>query len=255
MNNMQLAVMRAISAHSGDPLAQIAQGLEMDRTSLYRALNPMVRDGWLKIHDAEDTRYNSARLTGKGIRVLAAAEDSWSEIHVRFKGGKTETLTTLNPKSSAQQIKTSPTIVQLVDTLLDDHIHAEIADILNERGFRPGGSARPGRGQTCFTALRVAYLVHTYALRSRYDRLRARGLVTKAEAATRLGIHEATIVPWAEHGIITRHAYNGHAYLYELPCSLPAKHSSRWDQLSDRVAVFKARKESKPSYPIERGVV
>lgn len=166
-----------------------------------------------------------------------------TKIHVRFKGGKTETLTTLNPKSSAQQIKTPPTIVELVDKLLDDHIYAEIADILNERGFRPGGSARPGRGQTCFTALRVAYLVHTYALRSRYDRLRDRGLATKAEAATRLGVHEATIVPWAEHGIITRHAYNGHAYLYELPRSIPVKHCSRWDRLSDRVAVLKADKE------------
>ena len=70
-----------------------------------------------------------------------------TRIHVRFKGGKTETLTTLNPKSSAQQIKTPPMIVQLVDKLLDDHIYAEIADILNEQGLRPGGSARPGRSQ------------------------------------------------------------------------------------------------------------
>ena len=31
-----------------------------------------------------------------------------TRIHVRFKGGKTETLTTLNPKSSAQQIQTRP---------------------------------------------------------------------------------------------------------------------------------------------------
>ncbi len=29
-----------------------------------------------------------------------------TRIHVRFKGGKTETLTTQNPKSSAQQVKT-----------------------------------------------------------------------------------------------------------------------------------------------------
>ena len=68
-----------------------------------------------------------------------------TNIHVRFKGGKTETLTTLNPKSSAQQIKTQPTIVDLVNKLLDDHIYSEIADILNEQGLRPGGSARPGR--------------------------------------------------------------------------------------------------------------
>ena len=38
-----------------------------------------------------------------------------TKIHVRFKGGKTETLTTLNPKSSAQQMQTQPEIVELVD--------------------------------------------------------------------------------------------------------------------------------------------
>src|ERR1700761_3323617 len=108
-------------------------------------------------------------------------------IHVRFKGGKTETLTALNPKSSGQQVKTPPRIIQLVDTLLDNHIYSEIADILNQQELRPGGSARPGRSSARFTALRVAYLVHQYALRSRYDRLRDRGMLMAAEAATRLG--------------------------------------------------------------------
>jgi DNA invertase Pin-like site-specific DNA recombinase len=179
-----------------------------------------------------------------------------TEVHLRFKGGKTETLTILNPKSSAQQVNTAPEIVQLVDKLLDNHIYSEIADILNQQGLRPGGSARPGRRDTCFTALRVAYLVHRYALRSRYDRLRDRGMLTVTEAAAHLGIHEATVVHWAEHGVIARHAYNAHAYLYELPESnLPAKHCSRWDRLLDRAAAFKTGKESKPSDPIERGVV
>jgi len=176
-----------------------------------------------------------------------------TRIHVRFKGGKTETLTTLNPKSSAQQIKTTPNIVDLVDKLLDTHIYSEIADIVNQQGLRPGGSVRPGRSSDRFTALRVAYLVHQYSLRSRYNRLRDRGMLTKAEAATRLGIHEATLVRWAEHGIVIRHAYNAHAYLYELPdANLPAKHCSRWYPLIDRA---KIAHPSKPSDQIERGVV
>ena len=178
-----------------------------------------------------------------------------TRIHIRFKGGKTETLTTLNPKSSAQQIKTPPMTVQLVDKLLDDHTYAEIADSLNEQGLRPGGSARPGRGQSRFTALKVAYLALTYALRPRYDRLRDRGMLSKTEAATRLGIHEATVVSWARDGLITRHAYNGHAYLYELPPSLPTKHCSRWDRLSNRTSAPHAETGLKPSAVIERGAV
>ncbi len=159
-----------------------------------------------------------------------------TRIHVRFKGGKTDTLTASNPKSSAQQIQTLPEIVKLVDQLLDDHVYSEIADILNKRGFRPGGSARPGRGADRFTDKRVAYLMHTYGLRSRYDRLRGRGMLNRKEMALRLGIHEYTVDRWAKHGIIKAHLYNDHGWkLYELPGpNTPAKHCSRWDRLADR---------------------
>jgi hypothetical protein len=56
-----------------------------------------------------------------------------TKIHVRFKGGGSETLMTRNRKSSAQQIKTPPEIVGLVDELLDDHVYSEIAAMLNQR--------------------------------------------------------------------------------------------------------------------------
>ncbi|MEO7034551.1 MAG: recombinase family protein [Polyangiaceae bacterium] len=83
--------------------------------------------------------------------------DGTTKIHVRFKGGHTATLTTVNPKPSWQKVKTPSDIVELVDGLLDDHLYAEIADILNARGLHPGGSAWPGRQAARFTALRVQY--------------------------------------------------------------------------------------------------
>ena len=188
--------------------------------------------------------------------LLKIPAEGTTTIRVRFKGGKTETLTTVNPKSSTQQVKTPPRIVELVDQLLDNHIYSEIAAMLNAQGLRPGGSARPGRSQARFTALRVAYLAHAYALRSRYDRLRDRGMLTKAEAVARLGIHEATLVRWAEFGIVTRHAYNAHAYLYEVPApNLPAKHCSRWDRLVDRAAAVNTAKASRSSDRIAGGAV
>jgi DNA invertase Pin-like site-specific DNA recombinase len=161
-----------------------------------------------------------------------------TRIHVRFKGGRTETLTTRNPKSSAQQIKTRPEVVQLVDQLLDHHVYSEIAAILNERGFRPGASARPGRAADCFSAKHAAYLMHTYGLRSRYDRLRQRGMLNKKEMADRLGVHEQTVDRWAKYGLIRAHFYNDHGWqLYEPPgANMPAKHCSRWDPLVGRAA-------------------
>jgi excisionase family DNA binding protein len=104
---------------------------------------------------------------------------------------------------------------------------------------------------------RVQYVVHMYGLRSRLDRLRARGLLTKKEIAGRLGIHESTLTRWVEHGIIKAHAYNGHAWLYEEPPTHPTKHCSRWDRLSDRATAIHAsrRPEPRSSSSIEGGVV
>lgn len=133
-------------------------------------------------------------------------------------------------------MKTPSEIIALVDQLLDEHTYDEIAKDLNARGLRPGGSAWPGRDGSQFTAGRVQYIVHTYGLRLRRDRLRARGLLTKKELAARLGIHEHTVTSWVKHGIIRAHAYNAHACLYEEPAAPPAKHSSRWDRLADRAA-------------------
>jgi len=188
------------------------------------------------------------------VTLIKLGAEGTTKIHVRFKGGKTETLTTQNPKSSG--VKTQPSVVELVDKLLDNHTYSEIADILNDQGIHPGGSARRGRADAQFTALRVAYLVHHYGLRSRFDRLRDRGMLTKAEAASRLGIHEATLLRWVEHGLVTRHAYNDHAYLYEQPGpNLPVKHCSRWDRLIDRAAATQTSNESKSSLPTEGDAV
>lgn len=156
-------------------------------------------------------------------------------IHVRFKGGRTETLTTKNPLSSAAQVKTPHEVVAAVDELLNDYIFEEIAEILNERGWRPGGSARAGCADRKFTARHVQYLVHRYKLKWRIDRLRERGFKTPAEMAQHLGIHVQTLERWGEHGLVKRHAYDGYRYLYEDPGpNPPTPTPSRWNTLVER---------------------
>ena len=44
--------------------------------------------------------------------------------------------------------------------------------------------------------------MHTYGLRSRYDRLRERGMLNKREMAHRLGVHAQTVDRWTEFGLI-----------------------------------------------------
>jgi len=190
------------------------------------------------------------------VTLIKMPAEGTTKVHIRFKGGKIQTLTILSPKSSAQQVKTQPGIVELVDKFLDKHIYSEIAELLNQQGYSPGGSARRGRHDARFTALKVAYLVHHYGLRSRYDRLRDRGMLTKREAAARLNIHQTTLAKWAENGLVAKHAYNAHHNLYEVPKSNPPrKQCSRWNRLVDRAAALKMAVVLKPSTEAERGVV
>lgn len=157
-------------------------------------------------------------------------------IHVRFRGGKTETIMTRTPQSSAEMVRTTPEMITLVDSLMEDHTYPEIARILNDKGLRPGGTGRNGNTTERFDAKRVAYIAKAYRLTPRFDRLRRRGFLTRNEAARKLGIHEATVAPWARHGLVTAHKYNDHFYLFEVPDDLPKKHCSRWDRLADRAA-------------------
>jgi DNA invertase Pin-like site-specific DNA recombinase len=171
------------------------------------------------------------------VTLIKLREQRITKVHVRFKGGNIQTLTVPIPKSAAQQVTTQPGIVELIDKLLDDHIYSEISDLLNQQGYRPGEAGRRGGQDARFTPRRVEYIVHEYKLRPRYERLRERGFLTRQEAAARLNVHEQTVARWAKYGLIIGHYYNGHYSLYELPDSdLPQKHSSRWDQLVDRVA-------------------
>jgi len=171
------------------------------------------------------------------VTMIKLPAEGITKVHIRFRGGKTETRTVANPLAHCERQRTPREVVDLVDSLLDEHIYDEIAEILNEKGWRPGGAAVPGREDRRFDGKRVRYVVHAYKLRSRYDRLRARGMLTRAEMTQRLGISSCTLNRWTEYGLVIRHAYNGHAYLFEDPGDdPPTKHCSRWNTLLDRAA-------------------
>ena len=248
-------------------LAQAQEDRERERQKDVPALDDATRDRLVTMttdfktlwHDPNLPNRERKRLLAhiiEDVTLIKLPAEGTTTIHVRFKGGKTETLTVQNPKSSAQQVKTQPEVLDLIDRLLDDHTCAEIACILNEQGIRPGGCVRPGKADIRFDALRVSYLARGNGLRTRLDRLRDRGLLTKVEAAARLGIHLHTLGRWVAHGLVTRHAYNDHAYLYEIPnANLPVKHSSRWDRLIDRATATSLTKKSKPAHSTEGDAV
>jgi DNA-binding MarR family transcriptional regulator len=90
ISNTQFAVLREIARRDGVPLAHLAESLEMDRTSLYRAINPMIRDGWVQVAGGEDARSRTAELTHQGSRLLDTAGLAWRRLqeHVIEKFGR-----------------------------------------------------------------------------------------------------------------------------------------------------------------------
>jgi DNA-binding MarR family transcriptional regulator len=84
LNVTQLAVLRAIQRHPKEPLTRVAEDLCMDRTSLYRAVTPMRRDGWLTIAAGADARSRTAAFTTKGLRVLQAADPAWGHMQTEI---------------------------------------------------------------------------------------------------------------------------------------------------------------------------
>ena len=144
------------------------------------------------------------------------------KVQVRFKGGRCETLELPLPPTIEQVRKTDPAVIAEIDHLLDRHIDSEIAALLNEREMVSGA-------KLSFTAETVRRLRRSYGLRSRYQRLRAGGLLTKQEIAQRLGITPGTVEKWQHGGRLRAVPYNEkNECLYENPGPVaPRKYQKR----------------------------
>ena len=132
-------------------------------------------------------------------------------LHVRFKGGATKTLKLPLPLKGWQYNMTDPKIVEIVDELLTDHTYAEIATILDKRGYKSGQGHQIDRNI-------VKGITHKYKLKTRFARLRATGKLTVDEVASLLGVTAATVRRWGKEGIIKTYPYNDrNGCLYEHP--------------------------------------
>jgi hypothetical protein len=121
--------------------------------------------------------------------------------HVRFKGGATQTLSLPLPKNAWQMRQTPGQIVRKIDRLLDSHTEGQIATIMNDRGYI-SGDGKP------FNRSIIQRIRRKYGLKTRYQRLRDAGLLTKEEIAEILGVHWGTVKVWRKHGLLLAVPYN-----------------------------------------------
>jgi len=78
----QLAILRAIGRASAEAIAlsRLAESLVMDSTSLYRALAPLARSGWLEIFAAGKGRAKLVKLTEAGRSATDGAATQWEAV-------------------------------------------------------------------------------------------------------------------------------------------------------------------------------
>lgn len=163
---------------------------------------------WQNPHTPARERKRLVRLLLEDVTLLKHAR---VEIHLRFRGGRTQSLTLPLAKRGWELRQTDPAVIAEIDRLLEDYTDAEVAERLNAEGRRPGMSG-------AFHARLIARLRKDYGLPSRYERLRARGLLSQCEMAQRLGIDPTTVHHWRRQGRLIGYAYSDKPeYLYEDP--------------------------------------
>jgi DNA invertase Pin-like site-specific DNA recombinase len=132
-------------------------------------------------------------------------------VHIRFRGGATQTLTLPRPLPAWKLRQLDPDLIAEVDRLIDKHTDGEIAAILRERGVRTYEGTIPDR-------FMIGRVRHDYGLKSRFDRLHEAGMLTRFEMAKALGVAVSTVKAWRSKGWLRGVAYNDrNDYLYERP--------------------------------------
>jgi len=142
-------------------------------------------------------------------------------VHVRFRGGSTHSVSVPRPLPAWKSWLTPAETVAEIDRLLEQHTEREIADILNQRDLRSGKGGQ-------FRRNTVSNIRRRYGLKSRYERLRTRGMVSATELARLVGVSCQTVLRWRRDGAVQAHAYNDkNQCLYDPAAQVPAA-SPRW---------------------------
>jgi DNA invertase Pin-like site-specific DNA recombinase len=135
-------------------------------------------------------------------------------VHIRFPGGATRTLEVpipLNPRWTPRAV------VAEIDRLLDHHTCQAIADNLNSRGFKPGWGKS-------FHGPMIARIAKDQGLKTRWERLRERGMLTLEEMGKQLRLCTDQVKAWRAAGLLRAHLCNDKdEYLYEDPGPNPPR--------------------------------
>jgi len=172
--------------------------LSEDARSRILALSNDFPRVWNDPRTAPLERKRMLALLIEDITLLKAEQIS---IHVRFRGGKTTSLSIPRPIPMAVIRKTKSEVVATLDRLLETHTDQQAADALNALGYRNWRNEP-------FNAKKVISVRCAYRLKGRRDRLLEKGFIPAEDLAKRFGVSVGTIHQWGRSGLLRRQRYD-----------------------------------------------
>jgi DNA-binding MarR family transcriptional regulator len=75
-------------------ISELADAVNIDRTTLTRGLMPLQRDGYVAFEDGKDARKHIVALTAKGIRMTKEALELWKQAQALYAPSNLHTTNT-----------------------------------------------------------------------------------------------------------------------------------------------------------------
>ncbi|HTT88579.1 MAG TPA: recombinase family protein [Acidimicrobiales bacterium] len=213
--------LRALSAAQEDYQRQSAKAVPLAEADKARVL-ALASDFpalWADPRTPQRERKRMVRLLVEDVTLVRSAGCITAQ--VRFKTGQTATLEVPVQLGAAQARRTSEDVVRAIDTLLDAYTEAGVAEELNKMGLLSGT-------KQAFHLGIVHHIRVKHGLAAREQRLRAKGLASLTETATRLGVCATTVKQWHHEGRLQGEPLNekGEHY-YVVPDIVPWKATGR----------------------------
>ena len=169
---------------------------------------------WSAASTTDKDRKRMLRLIIEDVTLFKHPEEITA--HARFRGGATKTLSVVRPVPSWKTWLTPSQAVSEIDKLLDQHTDSEIAEILNQKGYRSGKGLR-------FHSKIVSKIRRDYGLKNKYDRLRERGMMTIDEVAKKAKVIRQTVRRWKKNGLLQAHPCNNKGLYLFSPTLIPPR--------------------------------
>lgn len=183
---------------------------------------------WNDPATSDQQRKRMVRLVIEDVTMQRSDKDV--DLRIRLKGGAMHQMTVPIPLNAGQARKTKPEIIKEIDKLINYFTDKEIVDNFNRRGIKPSEGEK-------FTRTIIGKLRRNNGLKSRYDRLRKKGLLTVDEMAKELNVSACTVKTWSSYGLLKGYKYNDKSgKLFELgpKKAMPKKSQGLVNKLSER---------------------